>query len=166
MYRGSLSPGLIDQLPDVRQIPAQCFSQHAQWLYPLHETLCAMLHLLQLTLRLICCAHRKQEVLPANKGVNVFDYKAKLLTNLQCVCESPACWSLSLCCWCFPPQKKNCSAAVLVCAAAAVPPAGRSELLQPEAEPAARARTNLMEDNQQLVNTSNCQRVIYINTVI
>lgn len=67
MYRGSLSPGLINQFSDVRQIPAQCFSQHAQRLYPLHETLCAILHLLQFTLRLICCAHRKQEVLPANK---------------------------------------------------------------------------------------------------
>lgn len=53
MHRSSLSTGLINQFSDVGQVPAQCFTQDAQWLYSLHQTLCVMLRLLQLTLRLI-----------------------------------------------------------------------------------------------------------------
>ncbi len=90
MYRGGLSSGLIDQLSDVRQIPAQCFSQHAQRFYPVNQTLCAILHLLQLTLRLIGWAHRKQ-VLPLYKSFRsvllykLISNKSRWLTCSVCV---------------------------------------------------------------------------------
>lgn len=53
VYRGRLSSGLINQLSDVGQIPAQRFSQHAQRLYTLHQAHRALRRLLQLPLRLI-----------------------------------------------------------------------------------------------------------------
>lgn len=91
VYRGGLASGLIDQLSDVRQIPAQCFSQHAQRLYPVHQTLCTMLRLLQLTLRLIGWAHRKQEMLPLDKSFcsvllyKLISNKSRWLTCSMCV---------------------------------------------------------------------------------
>lgn len=84
MYRCGLPSGLVNQGSDLRQVPVQRFSQHAQWLYPLHQTLRTMLCHLQLMLSLIGWAQRKQQVLNSIKLLP--------LSNLIKAKDRPAEW--------------------------------------------------------------------------